>query len=147
MSTKIDQMSSRAAKLKDEVAALQNGVAEIVGLQGEMDGLRKEENDNFKKNKADLERGLEGVKSAIKILQDYYAKDGTQGHESEGSSIVSLLEVIESDLSKGITEITTTEDAANAAHYLQTMQNKLEKKMKEQDIKFKTKEAAELSNK
>mmetsp|Transcript_19436 Transcript_19436/g.37435 ORF Transcript_19436/g.37435 Transcript_19436/m.37435 type:complete len:686 (+) Transcript_19436:82-2139(+) len=144
LNTKIDQMSSRAAKLKNEVAALQNAVAEIVGMQGEIDNLRKEENDEFKRNKVELDQGLEGVKLAIKMLQDYYAKDGTQGHESEASNILGLLEVIESDLSKGITDAMTTEDAATAAHYLQTMQNKVEKKMKEQDIKYKVKEAAEL---
>jgi len=144
LTTKIDQMSSRAAKLKNDVAALQNGVAEIVGLQGEIDKLRKEENDEFKKNRIELDRGLEGVKTAIKILTDYYSKDGIQGHESEGSSIVGMLEVIESDLAKGLTEITTTEDAAAAAHYSQTTTNAVEKKSKEMDIKYKVKEAAEL---
>jgi len=143
--TKIDQMSSHEAKLRNEVAALQSEVAEILGFQGEIDNLRKEENDEFKRNKEELEQGLEGVKLAIKILQDYYAKDETREHASEGSSIVSLLEVIESDLSKEITEITATEDAAVAAHRIQTKQNQVEKKMKEKDIKYKQKEAAELA--
>jgi len=147
LKTKIDQMSSHAAKLTNEVAALESQVAEIVGFQGEIDSLRKEENDEFKSNKVELEQGLGGVKAVIKILQDYYAKDEPHEHAGEGSTIVSLLEVIESDLSKEITEITTTEDAAVAAHHIQTKENQMEKKMKEKDIKYKMKEVAELVKK
>jgi len=147
LNTQIDQMSSHAAKLMNEVAALQKEVAEIVAFQSEMDNLRKEENDEFKKTKGELESGREGVKAAIKILQEYYAKDGIEEHESEGSSIVDLLEVIESDLAKEIADITTTEDAAVAAHDIQTKKNQGEKNMKEQDIKYKLNEAAALATK
>merc|ERR1711920_439322 len=74
MSTKIDQMSARSSQLKSEVAALQKALAELAASQAEMDKLRREENAAFVKNKADMEQGLEGIKLALKVLNDYYSK-------------------------------------------------------------------------
>merc|ERR1719297_759628 len=68
LTTKIDQMSTRSAKLKEEVAALQKALAELMSSQAEMDKLREEENTIYKKNKPELEQGLEGVKLALKVL-------------------------------------------------------------------------------
>merc|ERR1740116_506019 len=66
LTTKIDQMSARAAKLKEEVAALQKTLADLMSSQSEMDKLREEESAVYKKNKADTEEGLQGVKLALK---------------------------------------------------------------------------------
>merc|ERR1712151_247835 len=56
----IDQMSTRSAKLKEEVAALQKALADLMSAQAEMDKLRATESEAYKKNKAELEQGLEG---------------------------------------------------------------------------------------
>merc|ERR1712039_39235 len=74
LSTKIDQMQARSAQLKSEVAGLQKALAELAAAQAEMNKMRAEENAAFKTNKADMEQGLEGVKLALKILREYYAK-------------------------------------------------------------------------
>ena len=47
-------------------------------------------------------------KKALSVLKDYYAK-GDKSHsaaEGAGSGIISLLEVCESDFTKGLTEMT-----------------------------------------
>merc|ERR1712039_788001 len=105
LSTKIDQMSARSAQLKEEVAALQKSLAELAASQAEMDKMRKEENAQYLIDKAELEKGLEGVKLALKILTEYYSKDPDHvAAEGAGEGIIGLLEVVESDFSKGLAE-------------------------------------------
>merc|ERR1711920_141752 len=100
--TKIDQMSARSAQLKEEVAALQKSLAELAVSQAEMDKMRREENAAFTQNKADMEQGLQGVKLALKVLRDYYAQDKAHdAAEGGGANIIGLLEVVESDFTKG----------------------------------------------
>merc|ERR1719217_984122 len=69
-----------------------------------------------------MEAGLEGVKLALKILREYYAKDDKSHEAAEGAgdSIIGLLEVIESDFSKGLAQMIATEDSAAAAYDKQT---------------------------
>merc|ERR1712061_398965 len=137
LSTKIDQMSARSAQLKEEVAALQKSLAELAASQAEMNRMRKEENAAFIQNKADMEQGLDGVKLALKVLRDYYAK-GDKAHaaaEGAGHGIIGLLEVIESDFSQALAEFISVEETAAATYDKQT---------KDQDVKYKVKESGDL---
>merc|ERR1711997_1367535 len=61
-----------------------------------------------------------------------------------GAGIIGLLEVVESDFSKGLIEMTSTEEAAAAAYDTETKENEIEKVTKEQDVKYKTEEATGL---
>merc|ERR1719436_1193216 len=118
LSNQIDQMSARSAQLKGEVAALQKSLAELALSQAEMDKLRKEQNAAFIKNKADMEQGLEGVKIALKVLRDYYAKDDKAHAAADGAGggIIGLLEVIESDFSSALAEFTSVEESDAVAY-------------------------------
>merc|ERR1719152_480796 len=51
-----------------------------------------------------------------------------------------MLEVVESDFSKGLAEIIAVEEEAAAAYEKQTKENAVAKTTKEQDVKYKTKE-------
>merc|ERR1719437_87519 len=139
-------MSARSAQLKEEVAALQKSLADLAASQAEMDKLRQEEKAAFDVNKAEMEKGLEGVKLALKILTEYYAKEGKSHLEAEGAGggIIGLLEVCESDFSKGLAEMTATEEGALAAYEQQTKENEIDKANKDQDVKYKTKESKDL---
>merc|ERR1719497_225360 len=138
LTTKIDQMTARSAQLKEEVADLMNA-------QAEMDKLRATESEAYKKNKAELEQGLEGVKLALKVLSDYYDSDAAhKAAEGSGSSIIGLLEVAESDLEKELAGPIATEEMAAADYDKETKENAIDKAAKEQDVKYKTKEASGL---
>merc|ERR1719395_427904 len=93
-----------------------------------------------------MEQGLKGVKLALKILNDYYAKAGKDHSSSDGagSGIIGMLEVIESDFTKGLTEMVAAEQTAASTYDRETKENEIEKTTKSQDVKYKTKEAASL---
>merc|ERR1712032_1815119 len=116
-----------------------------MGAQAEMDKIRLEEKEEYTKAKAAMEAGIKGVQLALKVLRDYYAKDKAHAaDEGGGAGIIGLLEVVESDFSKGLIEMISTEEAAQAAYDTETRENEIEKVTKEQDIKYKTEEATGL---
>merc|ERR1719387_3505938 len=71
----IDRMTARSAQLKDEVAKLQKELAELAATQAEMDKIRQEELEIYTTNRPEMEEGIEGIKLALKILREYYAKE------------------------------------------------------------------------
>merc|ERR1719231_100044 len=113
-----------------------------------MDKLRQEEHALFVANKAELDDGLAGVKLGLKILKEYYAKDDKAHEAAEGASsgIISLLEVVESDFTKDLAEMSADEATAQSAYDKETRANEISKSTKEQDVKYKTKEATELDS-
>ena len=146
LNTKLEADSAHSAKLKEEVATLQKELADLAARTQEMDNIRSEEKAVYEKNRPEMEQGLKGVKLALKILNDYYAKADKSHSASSGgaSGIVGLLEVVESDFTKGLTEMVATEEAAVAAYESETKDNAIEKTTKEQDVKYKTKEFTTL---
>merc|ERR1719242_1655483 len=145
LSTKIDSMTSRAAQLKTEVAELEKSLSALAKAQAEMDKIRLEEKEEYNKAKTAMDAGIKGVQLALKTLRDYYAKDKAHAaDEGGGAGIIGLLEVVESDFSKGLIEMTSTEENAQATYDQETKDNEIEKTTKEQDIKYKSEEAAGL---
>merc|ERR1719326_827030 len=146
LSTSIKQKESASAKLKEEVATLQAELADMAKAKGEADKLRAEEKAAYDKNSAEMEQGIKGVKLALKVLKDYYAKADKSHGSADGaaSGIISLLEVCESDFTKGLTEMTATEETAAANHEAYTKEDAIATTEKQQDVKYKTQEAAGL---
>jgi len=138
----IDQKTARAAQLRDEIATLQAELAELTKSQAEMDKIRAEEHAEWEVNSKEMEQGLNGVKLALKVLNEYYQKSGKAGGASSG--IIGLLEVCESDFSKALTEMNAAEDTSQSEYDQQSKENEITKVTKEQDVKYKTKEAAGL---
>merc|ERR1712211_8282 len=110
-----------------------------------MDKVRGEEKSAFQKNRAEMEKGLNGIKAALKVLRDYYGKSADHdAAEGASSGIIGLLEVCEADFSKGLSELNSVEDSSQADYDRQSKENEVEKTTKEQDVKYKTKESAGL---
>merc|ERR1719310_1156097 len=142
LSSAIDSMTAKSSQLKSQVATLQKELADLAKAQAEMNKLRAEENALFKTNSAEMEKGIEGVKMALKILRDYYAQDG-KAHgaaEGAGNGIIGLLEVCESDFTQGLAEMTAAEATAAKEYDQQTKENEITKATKDQSVKYKTKE-------
>jgi len=161
LTAKIDKAKASSAKLKEEVAELQKELAEIAESQAELDKIYAEEKETFAKTKADLEQGLEGVRMALKVLKDYYAQSGEtaflqqsirqpaapgthSASSGAASGIIGMLEVVESDFSKNLAAAISEHEAADVTYERAAMENRVSKAMKEQDVKYKTKEAASL---
>merc|ERR1740121_2952845 len=146
LSTKIAQDKAASTKLKEEVATLQKELAEMAKARAEADKVRAEEKAAYEKNSAEMEQGIKGVKMALKVLKEYYAK-ADKSHSSAdgaGSGIISLLEVCESDFTKGLTEMTAEEQTAAAEYETYSKQDQIEVAAKGQDVKYKTREASGL---
>merc|ERR1719231_2096666 len=147
LKAKIDQATSKSTTLKSEVAALQKDLAELAALQSEMDKMRADENAAYVVVKADLEKGVAGVGAALKVLREYYGSASLLQQPSPpsthsasgdaGGSIISMLEVAESDFSKNLAQANMEEEDAQSTYDKQTQENKTTKTMKTQDAKYK----------
>jgi len=154
LSAKLDQATSKSLMLSADIKQLEAELAALMKSQAEMDKIRQEENSAFTQAQSDLKAGLEGVREALGILRDYYASDDAfvqqgamVGHvkaSSAASSIIALLEVVESDFATGLAKEESQEADAQETYSDTTMENKVSKTMKEQDLKYKTKEVKSL---
>jgi len=144
LTAKIDQMASHSKQLKEETAALQSSLAELASAFAEAQKLRQEEKATVKKSKEETQQGLEGVKMGLKILREFYGKGAIGASEGAATSIIGLLEVVESDFSKSLAEMMATEENAQAAYDEEVKEGKIERVTKDQDVKYKSKEAADL---
>merc|ERR1719201_914863 len=122
--------------------------------------MRREQNADYKQAKSDLEAGIAGVEKALTVLRDYYggasasmiqqddwsmmqqpAKPVSHSKSSgTGGSIIDILEVCESDFSKDLAGEESAESDAQESYDKQTQENKVQRTMKEQDVKYKTQE-------
>jgi len=146
LTTKISKSTASAAKLKEQVATLQKELADLASSEAEADEFRVASKAQYTADKEETTTAIDGVKQALSVLREYYAKDG-KAHEADegtGSSIISLLEVCESDFSKSLAEMEVAESTAAAAYEKMKKSNAITKVSKEQEVKYETNEAAAL---
>lgn len=161
LKAKIDEDASASTQLKEQVKNAQADLAALAELQTNMDTARQDAHAAYSKAKADLEQGLGGVRKAIQVLRDYYVQDDAAGAvllqdgqpaapeshrkvEGAGAGIIALLEVIESDLAKGLTEEEAEESDAAGEYDTTTQENKVSKASKEQEVKMQTQQFKSL---
>jgi len=161
LTSKIDLAAAKSAGLKDDVKTLQAELATLAKQQASMDGIRAEEKAAFDTANAELSAGITGVQKALGVLRDYYQGGAAfvQGSAQfdafmqqpaapkqhaaaggAGGSIISILEVVESDFTKNLATEQTGEADAVAVYEKTTQENKVSTTMKSQDSKYKTKE-------
>jgi len=146
MTTAIDTMSSRKAVLEEEVATLMKELSDIAKSQAGYDKWFQEYETTFTSDKADTEAGIEGVKIALKILREYYAKDKSHvAAEGAGAGIIGLIEVAESDFTKGLAEMEANMANQKSAYEETTKENEITTTAKNQDVKYKTQEITDLT--
>jgi len=161
LTSKIDLAAAKSAELKGEVKTLSAELAQIAKEQASMDSIRAEEKAAFDTANAELSAGIGGVQKALGVLKEYYQggaallqKAGAfdafmqqpampEKHTASGGaggSIISILEVCESDFTKNLADEQSAEADAVATYEKVTQDNKLATTMKSQDAKYKTKE-------
>jgi len=156
VSAKIDQAKSKSAGLSADIKQLEAELAALMKSQAEMDKIRQEENAAYVQAKEDLTLGLSGVRQALSVLRDYYASDASLMQQpampaqhtkasGAGTSIVGILEVVESDFATGLAKEESQEEDAQSLYDEITQENKVTKTMKDQDLKYKTAEVKSLA--
>jgi ribosomal protein L29 len=146
--THIKQKKARGAKLRRDIAELQRQLAALKTAQGVASRIRESEKKAFMKNKAQMEQGLRGIKVALRVLKEHYGQDAQSNLLTQGASggIIGMLEVVESDFSKGLTELIVTEETASSYYTSTTVpDSELEAAAKEHEMKLKMKEVASIN--
>jgi len=164
LTVKIDQATSKTARLKEEVQVLESELAALSKMQAEMDKIRSDTHADYVQAKADLELGLTGVRKALSVLREYYggaaflqgssqfaalmqqpALPPTHGKATgAGQGIINILEVCESDFADNLAKEETEEADAQSEYDKTTQENKVMKTLKDQDVKYKTQEIKSL---
>jgi len=154
---KLDEDAANSARLKAEVKETQAMLAALAKEQAEMDSIRSEEHANYMQAAEDLKLGVSGVQKALDVLRDYYGgasllqsdlssamtqpKVPSHGKSGgAGGSIISILEVCESDFSENLAKEETQESDAVSEYETTTQANKVSKTTGDQDVKYKTQE-------
>merc|ERR1719272_772921 len=143
---RIEKAEAGKAKLLEEIQTLQAQIAEIDQGQAEATSLRQEEHADFLQASSDFKDSAEAVAKAIDVLGNYYnnaALIQTSQPDMEfgsakgdiGSTIVSILEVAESDFSTLLAESESEESSASSAFDKLTQENAKTKATKQSDAK------------
>jgi len=163
LTSKIDKAASASASLKEDVKRLQSELAALAKSQAVMDKVRRESNTAYAQAKIDLETGLRGVRKALGVLRDYYGSGASaamlqngedvtammqqpsapEQHEKAsgaGSSVIGILEVVESDFAKNLATEEAEEADAQSEYEKTTQENSVTRTLKEQDVKYSTQE-------
>merc|ERR1719217_1100932 len=72
LTAKIDKATTASVGLKEDVKELQKELAELQETQNEMDKVRADEKAAFEAQQAELKKGLDGIRKALGVLNDYY---------------------------------------------------------------------------
>merc|ERR1719248_529698 len=154
-SARIQKAEADKAKLLEDIKTLESEIAEIDAGQAEATAVRQKEHEEYVKASTDFKDSAAAVAKAIDVLSEYYSsaafvqvssKQPEFGGASSdvGSTIVSVLEVAESDFTSMLAEAEADEETAQTAYDKLTQENAVTKTTKQGDVKGKTNEVKQL---
>jgi len=156
VNSRLEAAQSSTATLTDQVTTLSAEVAENDKAMKEATAIRQKEKADFMVVEKDLSESQEACAAATEVLREYYegasllqvrAKAGSQevaDAEGDGSGILGVLEVAESDFAKGLAEARTIEQQAQSQYDKMMQDGKMLKMTKEMEIKGKQSEMKSL---
>merc|ERR1719161_410731 len=160
--SRIDTSSSTIAELTEAVKELEAEIPQIDSSMAAATKIRTQENTDNTKAIKEFSESADAVMKAMGVLKTFYegallqtntvtqAKaKGKQpsfgGAKTDtGSSIISVLEVAESDFTRLLAETQTSEEQAAAAFEKLSKENKVSKAAKQADVKAKESEIKSL---
>merc|ERR1719321_752029 len=159
LQTRIDGASATIAELTEAVKTLEAEIADIDKSQAAATEIRTKEKADNTAAISDFSQSAEAVVKAMGVLKSFYegaliqtsAKVASKrpsfgGAKTDtGSSIISVLEVAESDFTTLLAETETAEDEAAEAYEKQTKENEVSKTTKLTDAKAKESEIKSLT--
>merc|ERR1719191_505427 len=159
LQTRIDGADATIAELTEAVKTLEAEIAEIDSSQAAATEIRTKEKADNTAAISDSSQSAEAVVKAMGVLKGFYggaliqtnAKVASKrpsfgGAKTDtGSSIISVLEVAESDFTTLLAETETEEDAAAEAYEKLTKENTVSKAAKVADAKAKDSEIKSLT--
>jgi len=144
---RIEKATATIAELKEQIKTLQAQMAEMDAAQAEATSLRNKEHEEYLKSSKDYKDSAEAVANAIAVLQEYYSSgsfvQAKQAPELGGAktdiadTIMSMLEVAESDFTSLLAEAEASEKAAQSSYDKLAEQNTVTKAANTEEIKGK----------
>merc|ERR1719337_184234 len=144
---RIEKATATIAELKEQIKTLQAQMAEMDATQAEATAIRTKEHDEYMKASKDYKDSAEAVANAISVLQEYYSSGSfaqvNEAPELGGAktdiaeTIMSMLEVAESDFTSLLAEAEASEKAAQSSYDKLTKQNTLTKAASTEEVKGK----------
>merc|ERR1719420_664617 len=156
VNARLEKAESTIATLTDQITTLSKDVAESDAAVAKATKIRNEEKSVFMAVSKDLTECQEAVAAATEVLREYYegasliqtsqkAKSETdEDAEGDGSGILGMLEVAESDFATGLAEAKTVEEQAQGEYNKLISESKMLKATKTMEIKGKQSEVASL---
>jgi chromosome segregation ATPase len=152
---RIEKATANIDELKVQSKKLQEEIAEMDATQAEATSLRQEEHAAYLKASKDYKDSATAVANAMQVLQDYYASGSfvqvSQAPEFGGAktdvagTIVSMLEVAESDFSRLLAESEAEESAAKEAYDKLVQDNAVSRAAKQTEVKGNENEVKHLN--
>jgi len=150
---RINKAVAGKAKLQEAIKTLESEVAQMDSAQAEATSVRAQEHEDNTQAMSDFRDSAAAVAKAIDVLSEYYSSasfiqvkqpEFGEAKSDVGSSIVSILEVAESDFTSMLAATEADESSAKAAYDKMTQENAVTKTTKLGDAKGKTNEVKQL---
>jgi len=152
-SVRIEKGAAGKAKLESEIKALQEEIAALDQGDAESTAVRQKENSEYVSSSAEYKQSADAIANAIEVLEAYYSQGSfVQTSQPEfgsakgdiSSTIVSMLEVAESDFAQLASEAEASESAGKRAYEELSQKNKVAKASMVQEVKGKQNEVKSL---
>merc|ERR1719238_1518127 len=156
VNARLEKAESTTATLTEEISRLSAEVAENDAAMKAATDVRQREKADFMAVEKDLSESQDACAAATEVLREYYegasllqvssktrAKAAADA-EGDGSGILGVLEVAESDFAKGLAEARTAKKESQSEYDKLTQDGKMLKATKEMKIKGKRSQLASL---
>merc|ERR1719364_687080 len=143
VNARLEKATSTTSTLTEEISKLSSEVAENDSAMKEATNVRQKEKADFMVVEKDLSECQEACAAATEVLREYYegasllqmktkagSKEATDA-EGDGSGILGVLEVAESDFAKGLAEARTIEQQSQSEYDKMMQDGKMLKMTKE----------------